>query len=80
MPRIWYEQGFVFSFYASDGHEPPHVHVFKDGHEAKWWLDPPGEEFSRGYNAKDRARIKRIVASRRGTLVERWHAFFSATE
>ena len=40
MPTILYEQGFRFSFYAADGHEPPHVHVAKGGAEAKWWLDP----------------------------------------
>lgn len=27
--------GYTFRFYSSDNVEPPHVHVFKDGCEAK---------------------------------------------
>lgn len=33
MPKIFEYFGFIFLFY-SDEHEPIHVHVMKDGHEA----------------------------------------------
>ncbi|WP_420608049.1 DUF4160 domain-containing protein [Novosphingopyxis sp.] len=35
-------EGFRFFFYAHEGIplEPPHVHVRKDGCEAKIWLTP----------------------------------------
>jgi hypothetical protein len=76
MPRILYEQGFNFSFYASDGQEPPHVHVFKGGQTAKWWLDPVAEQYSHGFTFKERAAIRRLVLANRLAFVQRWHAFF----
>lgn len=79
MPTIWYEQGFRFWFYASDGNEPPHVHVEKGrggGGAGKWWIESGREAWSRGFNARDRAAVGRIVRARRGEFLERWRAFF----
>ena len=39
MPTIFIIFGFIFKFY-SDDHEPIHVHVVKDGHEAKYNIFP----------------------------------------
>ncbi|MFO0856767.1 MAG: DUF4160 domain-containing protein [Phycisphaerales bacterium] len=78
MPTILYEQGFRFAFYAADGNEPAHIHVFKDDAEAKWWLDPCREAYSRGYNAKERRRIEKIVRTYRDYLLEEWKRFFGA--
>ena len=39
MPTLFVIFGFRFLFY-SDDHEPIHVHVIKDGHEAKYNIDP----------------------------------------
>ena len=33
MPKIFEYFGFIFLFYSNE-HEPIHVHVMKDGHEA----------------------------------------------
>ena len=34
-------KGYKFFFYEADvANEPPHVHVSKEGNEAKFWLDP----------------------------------------
>ena len=41
MPTIFIIFGFVFKFF-SDDHEPIHVHVIKDDHEAKYNVDPVG--------------------------------------
>ncbi|MBZ0109031.1 MAG: DUF4160 domain-containing protein [Candidatus Scalindua rubra] len=30
--------GYKFRFYSSDLTEPPHMHVIRDGNEAKDWL------------------------------------------
>ena len=42
MPTIFHYDGFRFFFYSNEGdpREPMHVHVMKDGHEAKFWLRP----------------------------------------
>lgn len=39
MPILFVIFGFCFLFY-SDDHEPIHVHVIKDGHEAKYNIEP----------------------------------------
>ena len=39
MPTIFIVFGFCFKFYSND-HEPIHVHVTKDGHEAKFNVIP----------------------------------------
>ena len=41
MPVVLRVNGFKFFFYEADvASEPPHVHVSKEGNEAKFWLDP----------------------------------------
>lgn len=41
MPVILRVNGYKFFFYQADMvNEPPHVHIMKDGNEAKFWLDP----------------------------------------
>ncbi len=76
MPTILYEQDFRFSFFASDGHEPPHVHVFKGGADGKWWLRSGEEAWSRGFNRAERATVARIVRDRREFFLESWRDFF----
>ncbi len=38
MPVVLRVQGYKFWFYMADIIEPPHIHVGKDGNEAKSWL------------------------------------------
>ncbi len=78
MPRIHYEQGFHFSFFAGDGHEPPHVHVRKGGATGKWWIEGGREEGSRGFKNSERAAIARIVRERRRKLLAAWNKFFGS--
>ena len=41
MPVVLRVAGYKFLFYQADvANEPPHVHVTKEGNEAKFWLDP----------------------------------------
>ena len=41
MPVILRVAGYKFFFYQADvANEPLHVHVTKEGNEAKFWLDP----------------------------------------
>ncbi|MFQ5674960.1 MAG: DUF4160 domain-containing protein [bacterium] len=39
MPVILRIKGYRFWFYQADLDEPPHVHVAKEGKEAKYWVD-----------------------------------------
>ena len=40
MPTVLRIKGYRIGFFSSDFDEPPHVHVDKGGHTAKFWLDP----------------------------------------
>ncbi len=42
MPVVFREGGFRYFFYSNEGdpREPVHVHVMRDGDEAKFWLYP----------------------------------------
>jgi hypothetical protein len=76
MPTILYEQGFRFAFYSADRREPPHVHVFKGGAEAKWWLDPIAEARNWGFRTPERAAIRRIIRANHGLMLQRWREEF----
>ena len=42
MPTVLRTDGFRFFFYSNEGdpREPVHIHVMKDGAEAKFWVEP----------------------------------------
>jgi hypothetical protein len=40
MPVVLRAHGYKFWFYEVDLGEPPHIHVGKDGNQAKFWLNP----------------------------------------
>ena len=48
MPTIFIFFGFRFMFYSND-HAPIHVHILKDGHEAKYNVDPVELVFDHGF-------------------------------
>lgn len=76
MPTIWNEHGFRFSFFASDRNEPPHVHVFKDDADGKWWLVPIRESRSNGFKASELRTIRSIIEKRQAFFIEAWNQFF----
>ena len=76
MPTVFRQDGFRFFFYSNEGdpREPRHVHVTKDGAEAKFWLGPPVElARSAGFDAKTLRRLARMVEDRRDEITEAWH-------
>ena len=40
MPAVFRQNGYRFLFYANEGNprEPAHIHVLRDGIDAKFWL------------------------------------------
>lgn len=77
MPVVLRSQGYRFEFYASDGGEPAHIHVKKNGKHAKFWLRPTVSlEFSRRFRAHEVNEIARLVSKNREAFLEFWDAFF----
>ena len=76
MPTVFIVFGFCFKFYSND-HEPIHVHVTKDGHEAKFDLQPSVElVYNRGFKRHELTIVKGIIEENADLLIERWNDYF----
>lgn len=79
MPKVFEQSGFRFHFFSNEGdpREPVHVHVTKDGIDAKLWLDPEiAIAFNKGYDARTLRWIAGVVAERRQEIEDAWNEFF----
>ena len=79
MPVVFRENGYRFHFYSNEGdpREPAHIHVMKDGADAKLWLYPQVEfAYNRGFDARTQRWIETIVSARRAEIEQAWHDHF----
>lgn len=75
MPTIFVFFGFRFLFY-SDDHEPIHVHVIKDNHEAKYNVMPIEQIYNRGFKKRELALIESVIEENVEVIVNRWNDYF----
>lgn len=68
--------GFRFMFYSND-HTPIHIHVIKDGCEAKYNVEPVELVFSHGFKRHDLSLIESIVLENKEIIIERWRSYFN---
>jgi hypothetical protein len=66
-----------FFFYAGDTDEPPHVHVERDNHLAKFWFAPVVMQRSGGFSRNDINRIRVLVEENREMLARSWNEYFN---
>lgn len=78
MPTLLRWKGYRFFFYSADGWEPPHVHVVKDGREAKIWLRDVSLAVNLGFSAPDLSEIIGATRENRGAFLEAWNDYFGA--
>jgi hypothetical protein len=76
MPTVLRIGPYRFFFYAGDGSEPEHVHVERDEHIAKFWLNPVRLEQSGGFGRTELGQLLRMVEEHRQALLEAWHGYF----
>ena len=76
MPTVLRSGPYSFRFYASDGVEPPHVHVHRENMRAKFWLNPVKFEKSRRFSGRELNRIKALIIESEEYLLEQWNEFF----
>jgi hypothetical protein len=73
MPVVLRVHGYKFFFYEADvAHEPPHVHVGKDGNEAKFWIDPVRVAREGRFRKSDLHDIERIIKDNLEFLLSAW--------
>jgi hypothetical protein len=73
VPTVLRVKGYRIGFYSSEPDEPPHVHVHKSGHEAKFWLGPVQLSWSKGFREAELREIARILATHEAKLIEAWN-------
>ena len=76
MPTIFIFFGFRFMFYSND-HEPIHVHVIKDGNEAKYNVSPLTQIYNHGFKKHDIALIESIISENEAVIIDRWKEYFN---
>ena len=73
MPVVLRVNGYKFFFYQADvANEPPHVHVTKDGNEAKFWLSPIRTAREGKFRKGDLRDIERIIEDNLAFLLNAW--------
>lgn len=73
MPVVLRANGFKFFFYEADvANEPPHVHVGKEGNEAKFWLDPVRVAREGRFRKSDLRDIEHIIEDNLDFLLGAW--------
>ena len=77
MPVFLREGPYRFFFYLGDRDEPPHVHVKRDRHTAKFWLNPVLLQLTGGFRNHEIRRIERIIEENQARLMEAWNAHFN---
>ena len=84
MPVIFFDRGFRFHFYSSEGdpREPMHVHVAKRGEgDAKFWLYPEvAMADNRGLDARTLRWLTEQIGRRRPEIVSAWHEHFGTPD
>lgn len=62
-------------FYSND-HEPIHVHILKDGNEAKYNVSPIGQVYNHGFKKHELSMIEAIIEENQKVIEERWKEYF----
>lgn len=75
MPTLLRWKGYRFFFYSADGWEPAHIHVVKDGKEAKLWLNDVSIAINMGYS-RELGEIIRKTRDERAVFMEAWNGYF----
>jgi hypothetical protein len=78
MPTLLRWKGYRFFFYSADGWEPAHVHIVKDGNEAKIWLNDLSIAVNLGYSGRDLNEIIRKTREERDGFIQAWNRHFGA--
>ena len=73
MPTLLRWKGYRFFFYSADLWEPAHVHVYKDGREAKIWLHDVSIAVNFGFPDHALNEIIQAVRRHRAAFMEAWN-------
>ncbi len=76
MPTVLRIKGYRFGFFSADADEPTHVHVSRDGNQAKFWLDPVQLTKDAGFTRPELNEVFGLVQAHQQELLKGWHEYF----
>lgn len=80
MPVVFRDKGYSFFFYSDEGCplEPCHIHVRKDGLEAKFWINPT-VRVARATNipSHEITKIRKVIENKKKLIEKSWNEHFS---
>ncbi len=76
MPTILKVGPYRLFFYASDGHEPVHVHILRDDKVAKFWVNPIRLATNIGFSSPELRQIGKIIDENSPEIERKWNEFF----
>jgi Domain of unknown function (DUF4160) len=76
MPTVLRINGYRVGFFSADGDEPRHVHVDRDGHACKFWLEPLQLAKNAGFSRPELNEIYDLLLEHRQELLNAWHGYF----
>jgi len=68
---------YRFFLYAGARREPPHVHVERDEHTAKFWLDAVRLRDSLGFGRNEIRMVQKLVEDNQEQLLRSWHEYLA---
>jgi uncharacterized protein DUF4160 len=80
MPRVFRWKGFRFHFFSNEGEprEPIHIHVAKNGSDAKFWLQPEVKvAYNKGFDARTLSMLSKAIEKRREEIERAWDEHFA---
>ena len=76
MPTILRLNGFRFFFYSNE-HLPIHIHVEKENQTAKFTLEEIELVKSRGFNASELKKNRKLVSENVDLFKNKWNEYFN---
>ena len=73
---IWICIQVLFKFYSNE-HRPVHIHVLKDGHEAKYEVsDEIVQMFNHGFKKHEISIIESVIEENKENIEKTWNECF----
>jgi len=76
MPTVLRTGPYRLYWHSHEPNEPPHIHVDREHHSAKFWLSPVQLARNVGFAAHELRSIERLVLQHQDELLEMWHGYF----
>ena len=72
--NIYFLRLLVYVLFYSNDHLPIHVHIIKDGHEAKYNVQPIEQIYNHGKH--DILMIEAVIEENKDIIINRWNEYF----